>query len=131
MSRLVGFAKRAWRNLLRGVQRIVGHAVMPRGRFWLRVRLAGPVDDLQAPPFLGRGQTFAYLELLQVLSSAAEDPHVAGVFVQLAGSPLGFAKVGALRRALAAVREAGKPVVAYGRPAARQRRGPHLDAAGG
>jgi len=53
------------------------------------------------------------LQVLRILERAASDPRVAGVLLRLKGVPGGFARVASLRRATLAVREAGKPVVAW------------------
>jgi protease-4 len=86
-----------------------------RAPFWMALRLAPPLDETRAvatPWRRERGPSL--LEALRALDRAARDPQVAGVFVRLAGAPGGYAAAAALRRALDAVRAAGKRVVAYG-----------------
>jgi protease-4 len=86
-----------------------------RAPFWLALRLAPPLDETRGAgwPF-ARGRAPSLLEALRALDAAARDERVAGVFVRLAGAPLGFAAAASLRRALDAVRAARKPVAAYG-----------------
>ncbi|MEN8180973.1 MAG: signal peptide peptidase SppA [Myxococcota bacterium] len=86
-----------------------------RGRFWLRVRLRAPLLEGRAPLlFPGRDATLALVDLLATLEAAAGDPAVRGVLVDLGNAPEGLAQGMALRRALASLRERGKPVIAYG-----------------
>jgi hypothetical protein len=51
---------------------------------------------------------------LRALDAAALNPRVGGVLLRCAGAPHGYAAAASLRRALDAVRAAGKPVAAYG-----------------
>lgn len=86
-----------------------------RGSWWLRVRLRSPLLESRAPLLLPvREAPQALVDLLATLEAAASDPRVDGVLVELAGAPRGLAQAEAVRRALLAVRAAGKPVVAYG-----------------
>jgi protease-4 len=90
---------------------------LPRGHgYWLRVKVAGPLPDLTQPMALpGRSPAgLGLLPLLECLEVAARDPRVLGVLVKVDAAPGGLSQVLTLRRALAAVREAGKPVVAWG-----------------
>lgn len=90
-------------------------ALVGRAPFWLLLRLEPPLDETRAAaaPFRRqRGPTL--LEALRSADRAARDPEVAGVALRLSGAPAGYAAAAALRRALDAVRAAGKPVVAYG-----------------
>src|SRR5690606_15000821 len=85
------------------------------GPFWLLLRLEPPLADTRAGAASWRrprGPTL--LEALRAADAAARDPQVAGVVVRLAGAPASWSAAESLRRALDAVRAAGKPVVAYG-----------------
>lgn len=87
---------------------------LPRGRFWLRLRLASPVPELGISSWLGsQPRTLSVLEVLRVLEVASRDSRVAGVLLRLDGSPGGFARIASLRRALAGFRGAGKPLIAW------------------
>ena len=114
-----GLLDAAWRlagNLGRATRRAWLWAALPRsGGFWLEVRLAPPLAELRLPGFgLGREPGLSLLELLQTLERAARDPQVVGVLLRFEGAPRGLAQALALRRAVDAVRAAGKPVAAWG-----------------
>jgi len=88
--------------------------MLPRGGFWLRVKLASPVPELPGPSWPRvRDRALSVLEVLRILERAASDPRVAGLVLRLEGTPGGFARIASLRRATAAVRAAGKPVLAW------------------
>jgi protease-4 len=88
--------------------------VLPRGRFWLRVRLEGAVPEQARRALLpGRPAPPPLFTLLEALAAAARDPRVEGVLLRLRGAPASLAQGLALRRGFAALREAGKPVVVY------------------
>ena len=113
-ARVVG---RAGANLTRAARRLLARAALPRGvGAWLLVRLAPPLDE-QAPPRLPFAPevSLSLLELLETLEQAASDPQIDGVLLRFSGAPLGFAKALSLRRAVQAVRAAGKPVAEIGR----------------
>ena len=115
MEGIAGMAGRAGANAVRVVQRGVGHFALPRGRIWVSVRLAPAVQDLLPPPLLrARDHVLSFLDVLQVMESAAADSRVEGVLIRLEGVRGGFARVLTLRRAIERVRAAGKPVVVYG-----------------
>lgn len=107
--------RRALVNLRRAGRRVLlrpapGH----RGGFWLRLRLGRTLgEQREAGPLRSRGGALGLLEVLQTLDTAARDPQVRGVLVELEGGVGGWSRRQALRRALAALRDAGKPVVAY------------------
>lgn len=107
------------RNLREGAgdvaRRVAAPLALPRGRsFWLRLRLDAPVPERARRPVIpGRPAPAPLLALLEALAAAGADPRVEGVLVTLRGAPLSLARGAALRRALAAVRAAGKPVVVY------------------
>jgi len=114
MSRAGGLGRRALHNLRWLARRSVRRMALPPGRrYWLQVRLEGPVAELASPLTSRRGPGVSLLELLRCLELAAEDPQVAGVEVELGAAGGGWARREALRRALAAVAAAGKPVVAW------------------
>ena len=109
----------AWRlagNLGRSARRAWLWAAVPRsGGFWLDLRLAPPLAEQRLPTFgLGREPGLSLLELLQTLERAARDPQVAGVLLRFEGAPRGLAQALAVRRAVDALRAAGKPVAAWG-----------------
>jgi protease-4 len=111
-----GFFRRLGGNVAHAARLGVARAWLGRrAPFWVLLRLEPPLDETRAVGALWRrerGPTL--LEALRVADAAARDPGVAGVLVRLAGAPAEFAAAAALRRALAAVRAAGKPVVVYG-----------------
>jgi len=115
MTSPIRVAGRAGANLARAARRLFARAALPRGEgAWLLVRLAPPFDE-QAPPrlpFAPEG-SFSLLELLETLEQAASDPQIDGVLLRFSGAPLGFAKALSLRRAVEAVRAAGKPVAVW------------------
>lgn len=55
----------------------------------------------------------SYLRLLEDLRRAAEDPHVAGLVMELDRSPPSLAQVQELRDRIRAIRDRGRPVVVY------------------
>lgn len=111
-----GFLRRVALDVARaGRLAVAGGVLARRAPFWLSLRLEPPLDETRAaaaPWRRRRGPTL--LEALRAADRAASDPQVAGLVVRLAGAPVGYAAALALRRALDAVRAAGKPVVAYG-----------------
>jgi len=95
-------------------RRLAAPWVLPRGRFWLRVRLEASLPEQPRVAMLpGRPSPPPLFALLQALSAAAGDPRVEGVLVRLRGAPASLSQGLALRRAFAAVRAAGKPVAVY------------------
>jgi protease-4 len=85
-----------------------------RGSWWLRVRLRAPLPESRSPMwFQPREAPLALVDLLETLEAAARDPHVDGVLLELGGAPRGLAQAEAVRRAVCALREAGKPVISY------------------
>jgi protease-4 len=81
----------------------------------LLVRLEPPFEETRTARFpFSRGRSPSLLETLRALDAAASDPRVGGVLLRCAGAPHGYAAAASLRRAVAAVRAAGKPVAAYG-----------------
>lgn len=86
-----------------------------RGNYWLRVRLRGPLPESRVSVLLQlREPSQALVDLLETLEFAARDPRVEGILLELGGAPHGLAQAEALRRAVRAVREAGKPVFGFG-----------------
>jgi len=108
-------AGRAGANLSRAARRLFARAALPRDAgAWLLVRLTASLDE-QAPPrlpFAPEG-SLTLLELLETLEQAASDPQIDGVLLRFSGASLGFAKALSLRRAVEAVRAAGKPVAVW------------------
>lgn len=103
-------------NLVRAGRRLVAHFVLPRrGGVWLLVRLGAPIEELAAPslPF-GQPPQPGLLEVLATLEAARWDARVAGVLIRFAGPVGGPSRALSVRRAVDAVRAAGKPVVVWG-----------------
>lgn len=102
-------------NLRRAGRRVFLRPAAPRrGGFWLRLRLGRALGELREIGGLRpRGGGLGLLEVLQTLVAAGEDTDVRGVLVELEGGLGGWSRRQALRRALVALRGAGKPVVAY------------------
>ena len=111
-----GFVRRVGIDATRAVRLVAARAWLTRrAPFWVLLRLEPPLDETRTVGVLWRrerGPTL--LEALRAADAAARDPQVAGVLVRLAGAPTGFAAAAALRRALDAVRAAGKLVAVYG-----------------
>jgi protease-4 len=111
-----GVLRRLTANLARAARQGVDRALMPRGRgFWIRLRLPPALEEIRPPalPF-SRQAPLGFLDVLRTLETAAGDPQVDGVLLRLEGGPRGWSKLMTLRRAVERVREAGKPVVAWG-----------------
>jgi protease-4 len=107
--------RHAGAELARAARRALGRAALPgRDGFWLVVRLSGALDELRTPasPFGARPEPSLF-ELLETLDAAGRDPQVDGVLLRIAGPLHGISRVLSLRRALAALRAAGKPVAVY------------------
>lgn len=112
-SPLRGIPRRVAANGARALRRGAGRLLLPRGRWWLRLRVPSPLPELVAPVFLGREPLLSLMDVVQILRAAASDPRVAGVMVRFEGPIGGLAKAQALRRALAEVREAGRPALVW------------------
>ncbi len=113
---MAGALARLSGNLSHAVRRSVLYAALDRrAPCWLVLRLAPPLDEIRAPsrPWSGE-RPVSLIEALRCLESAAGDPRLHGVCLRLAGAPHGLAAAASLRRAVDAVRAAGKDVVAYG-----------------
>ena len=113
---IAGGLRRAAGNARRAARLVASRATLGRrAPFWLLARLAPPFEETRAPrlPFT-RSRVPSLLETLRALDAAARDPRVGGVLLRLAGAPHGYAAAVSLRRAVDAVRAAGKPVAAYG-----------------
>ena len=111
-----GVAGRAGANLAHAARRLFARAALPRDEgAWLLVRLAPSLEEHAAPrlPFAQEG-SLTLLELLETLERAASDPQIDGVLLRFSDASLGFANALSLRRAVEAVRAAGKPVAAWG-----------------
>lgn len=103
---VVVFATRAW--LQRG-----GH-VPPDS--WVLLDLEGTYAEEVPDDPLARlldESRVSFLDLLMTVRDAGEDPRVAGLVVRLRPLAIGWGKAHELREALAGVRAAGKPVLAY------------------
>jgi protease-4 len=113
---MAGLARRTAADAARIARRVAAHfALARRAPFWLRLRLAPPLEETRgAGRLLPRERGPSLFEALRALDAAARDARVAGVLVHFAGAPGGLAAATSLRRALDGVRAAGKPVAAYG-----------------
>ena len=108
--------RRAGANAARAARLVSAHfALERRAPFWLLLRLSPPLEETRAAarPF-ARVRAPSLFEVLRALDAAARDPRVAGVVVRCGGAPTGLAAAASLRRALGALRAAGKRVAAYG-----------------
>ena len=111
----VAVAGRAAANLSRLVRRALARRALPRDEScWIEVRLRAHLHEERTPraPFVSEPH-LTFLEILQVIESAGSDPRVDGVLLKLEGGPVSFGRALSLRRAILALRERGKPVVAY------------------
>jgi protease IV len=108
-----GIPRRLGANAARALRRGAGRLFLPRGRWWVRVRVPAPLPELVAPVLLGREPVLSLMDVVQVLRAASRDPRVAGVIVRLEGPLGGLAKAQALRRGLAEVRAAGRPALVW------------------
>ncbi len=90
----------------------VGSPPRLRRRTWLRLRLTGALPE-QAPHHPLRRRDPSLTELVDNLTRASRDPRISGVLLRIDTLQCRWGKVDELRRRIAAVREAGKPVVAY------------------
>jgi protease-4 len=105
--------RRVARNGGRVLRRLLAHASVPPEGFWLDLRLEAPIDEVERP-HLSATPSPGLLEILETLEVAAADRSVAGLLVRIDGGAEGLAGTASLRRAIAAVRERGVPVVVYG-----------------
>ncbi len=114
---LAGAPRRLVGNLGRAVRWMGVAPMLRQAPFWLRIRLGRNVPEIAPPRWLGglggQATPLALLDVLRLLAAAAVDPRVAGVVLRLEAAPAGFARTESLRRALLAVRAAGKPVVVW------------------
>lgn len=87
-----------------------------KGGVWLVQRLRPELSDARSPglPFVGRERGLAFVDVLRVLDTARVDPRIEGVVLRFQGGPASWTQALALRRAVLRLREAGKPVVAWG-----------------
>jgi protease-4 len=113
---IAGGVRRAVSNATRAGRLLVERLTFGRrAPFWLLARLAPPFEETRVVRFpFQRSRAPSLLETLRALDAALHDPRVGGVLLRLAGAPPGYAAAVSLRRAVDAVRAAGKPVAAYG-----------------
>jgi protease IV len=79
---------------------------------WQIVEMNGALAELSGGGLLGGSGGSSYLELLFDLDAMADDPDVTGVLLNITGSSLGYAQLWEVRQQIAALRGAGKKVVA-------------------
>lgn len=118
MTSLRGLARRVSANALRAARLPFARGLAARdGGIWLAISLPGPLPEWR-PPGLWRFDADdgrpTLLEALRLLDAAATHPDVAGVWIRLGDSLGGLAAASALQRAVAAVRAAGRTVIAGG-----------------
>lgn len=87
-----------------------------KGGVWLVQRLRAELSDARGPalPFVARERGLSFVDVLRVLDTARVDSRIEGVVLRFQGGPTDWAQALALRRAVLRLREAGKPVVAWG-----------------
>ncbi len=111
---LDGVPRRLAANAIRAVRRIPARRLSRHGSVWISLRVGASVHEASPPRFFsGLEDGVGLLDVLRTLAVAADDADVAGVLLRLEGAPHGFSHVAALRRGIAAVRAAGKPVAAF------------------
>jgi len=117
MNELASAVRRMSRNAGR-VLRLIAKAVLRRqaryGGMWLDVPIGSSLAELPSSGWGSRPDSLALVDLLGALEKARNDPRVSGVVIDIRGDFHGWSQVVALRRALAALRESGKRVVAWG-----------------
>ena len=89
----------------------------PRDHSWLTFRLSGSLLEYYGPPsldeILGDRET-CLMEITENLEKASVDDRIDGVVIRLEGFHIGLGKLDEIRAGVRRVREAGKPVYAYG-----------------
>ncbi|MEE2662747.1 MAG: signal peptide peptidase SppA [Myxococcota bacterium] len=120
MRAVFGLGRRLGHNGVRVVRRLVARSVLDKradvAGLWLLARIGPRLGERRTRSvILSREPSpIALIDLLRALDAARSDARVAGVMLRFEGSPGGFARAAALRRAVARLREAGKPVWAWG-----------------
>ncbi|MCG8589839.1 MAG: signal peptide peptidase SppA [Proteobacteria bacterium] len=110
---MAGAAGRAAANGLRLLRRVGARRALPGGSFWLRLRLDGGVPETPSFAFR-RPPVLTLLQVLTALETAARDPRVCGVVLAFGGSFHGISRALSVRRCVAALVAAGKPVASIG-----------------
>ncbi len=89
----------------------------PKDHSWLTVRLSGSLLEYYGPPTLddifGERPT-CLMEITENLEKAAADDRIDGVLLRLEGLATGPGKIDEIRAGIRKVRDAGKPVYAWG-----------------
>lgn len=121
MSDPAGLLRRLGANTVRAGRLVLGRSLLAGdAETWLSLRLDAPLPERALPwmPFARGADDGAptLLEALRVLDAAAKSDDVAGVLLHVGGAPGGLAATQSLHRAVAALRAAGKPVIAFGEP---------------
>jgi len=96
------------------------HTMSLKPKTILRIRLKGNVEENCAPPILpylasgAQPKAIDCLELKKILEQAAQDGHIAGIYLDMGAVVAGWSTLTELRNALLAFKKSGKVVVAYG-----------------
>ncbi|MCA9513079.1 MAG: S49 family peptidase, partial [Myxococcales bacterium] len=113
------FVRRLGGNAATGVRRLAERAVVgrrtDRDTLWLLVRLRGDATELRPSRFSWSSEPRlpALVDLLRALEAARDDARVRGLVLRFEGGPATLVQAAALRRAVVALREAGKAVWAW------------------
>jgi protease-4 len=89
----------------------------PKDHSWLTIRLSGSLLEYYGPPSLEEifgDRPTCLMEITENLEKAAVDDRIEGVLFRLEGVAVGPGKLDEIRAGIRSVREAGKPVYAYG-----------------
>jgi len=109
----IPIARRAAQRAGQSLRRASARASLPQeGGIWVALRLDESLDESPFPQRSGELPT-GLLDALRVLDACPGEPGIAGVFIHLEGLSVGWSAAQSLRRAIAAVRIRGLPVVVY------------------
>jgi protease-4 len=112
-----GLPRHLFENTIR-LPAAIGARLGPLGKggVWLVQPLRPDLSDAAARglPFVGRERGLSFVQVLRVLDTARVDLRIEGVVLRFQGGPTSWTQALALRRAVLRLREAGKPVVAWG-----------------
>jgi protease-4 len=109
----IPIVRRAAQRAGQSLRRASARASLPQeGGIWVALRLDESLDESPFPQRSGELPT-GLLDALRVLDACPGAPGIAGVFIHLEGLSVGWSAAQSLRRAIAAVRIRGLPVVVY------------------